>query len=108
MVLMAELPTMLKYSGLMRFGGTGPVLAGFSVAACFLIGYLPRRPQQDCRRTLGFMSGDRNASVSLIIASQACNDLKVLVMVTSTVLLMLLILWPAASWYGRRTSRKSV
>lgn len=48
------------------------------------------------------MSGARNASISLMIASQIFNDQRVLLMITVTVILMLIILVPTAYVLGRR------
>jgi hypothetical protein len=50
------------------------------------------------------MSGARNASIALMIASQAFDDPDVLLMMTLTVTLMRGILLPTAYWLSRRAT----
>jgi len=105
MFLMASLIIILNFAEIVRLIGSGAILAGaIFVIIAFIIGYLVGGPGQDTRRTLGFMSGARNSSISLMIASQVFDDPDVLLMITLTVILMLLILLPTAYWFGRRTA----
>ena len=105
MFLMASLIIILNFAEIVRLIGSGAILAGaIFVIISFIIGYLVGGPGQDTRRTLGFMSGARNSSISLMIASQVFDDPDVLLMITLTVILMLLILLPTAYWFGRRTA----
>ena len=105
MFLMASLIIILNFAEIVRLIGSGAILAGaIFVIISFIIGYLIGGPGQDTRRTLGFMSGARNSSISLMIASQVFDDPDVLLMITLTVILMLLILLPTAYWFGRRTA----
>jgi len=101
--LMAVLIIILHFAEIVRLLGSGTILAGILfVVISFIIGYLLGGPGQDTRRTLGFMSGARNASIALMIASQVFDDPDVLLMITLTVILMLVILLPTAYWFGRR------
>jgi len=101
--LMAALIIILHFAEIIRLLGSGAILAGMIfVIISFMLGYLLGGPGQDTRRTLGFMSGARNASIALMIASQVFDDPDVLLMITLTVILMLVILLPTAYWFGRR------
>jgi BASS family bile acid:Na+ symporter len=103
--LMAVLIIILHFAEIVRLLGSGAILAGaLFIVISFSIGYLLGGPGQDTRRTLGFMSGARNASIALMIASQVFDDPDVLLMITLTVILMLVILLPTAYWFGRRAA----
>jgi predicted Na+-dependent transporter len=103
LLLMAILIIILHFAEIVRLLGSGAILAGMIfVIISFVLGYLLGGPKQDTRLTLGFMSGARNASIALMIASQVFDDPDVLLMITLTVVLMLVILTPAAYWFGRR------
>jgi predicted Na+-dependent transporter len=103
MFLMAVLIIILNFAEILRLIGSGAIFAGtIFVVISFIIGYLLGGPRQDTRRTLGFMSGTRNASISLMIASQVFDDPDVLLMITLTVIMMIVILLPTAYWLGRR------
>jgi bile acid:Na+ symporter, BASS family len=105
MMLMAALLIFVNIAEVMRLAGSGAIPAALIfIAVSFLAGYLLGGPGQDNRRALGLMSGARNASISLVIANQVFNDPAVLLMITVTVILMLIVLLPAALWFGRRTS----
>ncbi len=105
MIVMVTLIIILNYTEIVRLIGTGAILAGaIFVIISFIIGYLLGGPGQDTRRTLGFMSGARNSSVALMIASQVFDNPDVLLMITLTVILMLVILLPTAYWLGRRAA----
>jgi predicted Na+-dependent transporter len=101
--LMAALIIILHFAEIVRLLGSGAILAGLIfVVSSFIIGYLLGGPGQDTRRTLGFMSGARNASIALMIASQVFDNPDVLLMITLTVILMMVILLPTAYWFGCR------
>jgi len=101
--LTAVLIIVLHFSEMMRLIGSGAILAGvLFIIFSFGAGYLLGGPTQDTRLTLGFMSGARNAGIALMVASQVFGDPDVLLMITLTVILMLVILAPAAYWFGRR------
>lgn len=89
--------------------GTGTIGAAivFIVGSVF-VGYLLGGPGRDNRWALAFMSGGRNASISLVIASQVFTDPKVLLMITVTVVLMLVINLPLSIYVGRRSALQQV
>lgn len=74
------------------------------IAAASLVGYLLGGPGIDTRRTLLLMTGARNGSISLVIASQVFSDHKVTLMIIATVILMLVILLPASVYMGRSST----
>jgi bile acid:Na+ symporter, BASS family len=103
MMLMAAMLIFLNITEILKLANSGAIPAALIFIACsFLAGYLLGGPGQDNRRALGLMSGARNASISLMIASQVFNDPKVLLMITATVILMLIVLLPTVLWFGRR------
>jgi len=103
MFLMAVLIIILNFTEILRLIGSGAIFAGaIFIVISFIIGYLFGGPRQDTRQTLGFMSGTRNASISLMIASQVFDNPDVLLMITLTVIMMIVILLPTAYWCGRR------
>jgi predicted Na+-dependent transporter len=105
MLLMAFLIIVLNFREIVRLIGSGALFAGaLFVILSFMIGYLLGGPEQDTRRTLGFMSGARNSSISLMIASQVFDNPDVLLMITLTVIMMLVLLLPTAYWFGRRAA----
>jgi bile acid:Na+ symporter, BASS family len=97
---------MKEIAGLFGTGTIGAVIV-FIVASVF-VGSLLGGPGRDNRWTLAFMSGGRNASISLVIASQVFSDPKVLLMITVTVVLQLALLLPLAIYVGRRTAQRQV
>jgi predicted Na+-dependent transporter len=102
MFLMAGLIIILNFAEIVRLVGSGAILAGMIfVVISFVAGYLLGGPERENKLTLGFMSGARNASISLMIASQVFDNPDVLLMITLTVILMLCILLPAAYWFNR-------
>ena len=105
MFLMAVLIVVLNFSEMLRLIGSGAILAAMIfVVTSFFAGFLLGGPGKDTRLTLGFMSGARNASISLMIASQVFEDPDVLLMITLTVILMMTILLPTAHWFGRQAA----
>jgi BASS family bile acid:Na+ symporter len=103
MFLMATLIIILNFAEIIRLIGTGAILASVMfIVISFIAGYLLGGPGQDTRRTLGFMSGTRNTGIALMIASQVFDNPNVILMITLTVIMMLVILLPAAFWFGRR------
>ncbi len=85
--------------------GTGTIGAAIIfIAGSVFIGYLLGGPGRDNRWTLAFTSGGRNASISLVIASQVFTNPKVLLMITVTVVLQLVIILPLSLYVGRRSA----
>jgi len=84
--------------------GSGTIGAAIVFVGCSVfVGYLLGGTGRDNRWTLAFMSGGRNASISLVIASQVFTDPKVLLMITVTVVLQLAIILPLSLYVGRRS-----
>jgi len=103
MLLLVVVVVVLNHAEILRLVGSGAILAGAAfVVFSFIVGHLFGGPGQDTRRTLGFMSGARNASISFMIASQLFGDSKVLLMIIVTTILFLLILLPTAFVFRRR------
>jgi bile acid:Na+ symporter, BASS family len=103
MILMAVLILLLNFGAIVQLIGSGAIFAAMIfIIISFISGYLLGGPGQDTRRTLGFMSGARNAGIALMIAGQVFDDPDVLLMITMTVIMTLCILLPAACWFGRR------
>lgn len=108
MFLLVALIIILNFRAIVGLSGSRAILAGaIFVATAFIVGYLLGGPRQDTRRTLGFMSGGRNASIALMVASQVFKDPRVLLMITVTVIVMLAILLPAAYLLGRQSWKAS-
>lgn len=103
MVLMAVLIVIRDSRAMLQLVGTRAIGAGalFAVLS-FAGGYMLGGPGQENRRTLAIMSCGRNASISLMIASQVFGEPNVLLMITLTVFVMLSFLLPTAYWLGRR------
>jgi BASS family bile acid:Na+ symporter len=108
MMLMAALLIVLSIPEILRLAKSGAIpTALIFIAGAFLAGYLLGGPGQDNRRALGLMSGARNASISLMIATQVFNDPKVLLMIIATIILMLIVFCrrPYGSVAGQHYSR---
>jgi BASS family bile acid:Na+ symporter len=105
MMLMAALLIVLNITEILRLAKSGAIpTALIFIAGAFLAGYLFGGPGQDNRRALGLMSGARNASISLMIATQVFNDPKVLLMIIAILILMLIVFLPAPLWFVRRAA----
>jgi BASS family bile acid:Na+ symporter len=103
LVLATALIFYVNVGAMARLFGSGALLAAaIFIAASFAAGHLLGGPQRSTRRTLAFLSGTRNASIALMIASEVFADPKVLLMITVTVILMISSLLPAAFVVGRR------
>ena len=96
MLLMAALIILLNYRQMIGLSGTGAISAALIfIVAGFGTGYLAGWPETSTRLVMGYMSGARNASIALMIASQVFGDQpKILLMITLVVILMLLLLLP--------------
>ncbi len=106
MLLMTVLIILLNSGAILGLFGSRAVLAGtVFVVISFIVGYLLGGKGKDKRLTLGFMSGARNASISLMIADQVFQDPKVLLMITVAVIMMIIILFPLALLLGRQNAK---
>jgi BASS family bile acid:Na+ symporter len=95
----------LNIKEIVKLFGSGTIGAVIVfVTASVFGGYLLGGKERDNRWTLGIMSGGRNASISLMIASQVFNDPKVLLMITVTVVMQLLLILPLSLYVGGRAA----
>ncbi|MCK9227603.1 MAG: bile acid:sodium symporter [Syntrophorhabdaceae bacterium] len=109
MILMAIGIVGLNIKEIAGLFGSGTIGAAIVfIAGSVIIGYLLGGPGRDNRWTLAFMSGGRNASISLVIASQVFTDPKVLLMITVTVVLQLVLILPLSLYVGRRSASPQV
>lgn len=88
---------------LLLFGSRAIGVALIYIAITFLVGYMLGGPERGTRIPMGFWLGARNASISMLLASQLFDDPKVLVMVSVTIILMSLVALPTSFWFGRRS-----
>jgi BASS family bile acid:Na+ symporter len=73
----------------------------------FLLGYLLGGPERGNRAPMGYWLGARNASISMLLASELFPDRRVLVMASVTVILMILLELPFSFYLGRRDARQT-
>lgn len=101
MLLMAAIIILLNYKQILELFGTGAILAAIIfIVAGFGTGFLLGLPERATSLAMGYMHGARNASIALMIASQAFSDQpKVLLMITLVVIIMLLVLLPFSYLY---------
>jgi BASS family bile acid:Na+ symporter len=106
MLVMVGLALFLKYKDIFELAGSGALVAAFVfVGISFITGYLLGGPERSTRKVLAVMSGMRNGSVALMIASQTFQDPGALTMVITVILIMYLMIPPTAFWLGRREGR---
>lgn len=65
-LLLTAVIVLLNYDEVLRLADSGAIFVVFS----FIVGHMLWGPGRDTRRTLGFMSGPRNAGISFMVASQ--------------------------------------
>jgi BASS family bile acid:Na+ symporter len=101
MLLMAAIIILLNYKQILDLFGTGAILAAIIfIVVGFGTGFLLGLPERATSLAMGYMHGARNASIALMIASQAFSDQpKVLLMITLVVIIMLLVLLPFSYLY---------
>ena len=101
MILMAAIIILLNYKQILELFGTGAILAAIIfIVVGFGTGFLLGLPERATSLAMGYMHGARNASIALMIASQAFSDQpKVLLMITLVVIIMLLVLLPFSYLY---------
>lgn len=101
MLLMAAIIILLNYKQILELFGTGAILAAIIfIVVGFGTGFLLGLPERATSLAMGYMHGARNASIALMIASQAFSDQpKVLLMITLVVIIMLLVLLPFSYLY---------
>lgn len=90
--------------GLIRILKTGAVVAAVLLTlGSFAVGYLLSAHERSA--VLGLGTAQRNVAGAMVIASQDFTDPDILLMVTASVLVGLLVLFPIASLLSRRTAR---
>ncbi len=88
------------------FGSRAIGVALIYIVLTFLLGYVLGAPERGNRAPMAFWFGARNASISMLLASQLFPDRNVLVMVSVTVILMILLALPTSFWLGRRYAKQ--
>jgi BASS family bile acid:Na+ symporter len=92
---------------ILLFGSRAIGVALIYIVLTFLLGYMLGGPERGNRAPMGFWFGARNASISMLLASQLFPDPNVLVMASVTVILMILLALPTSFWLGRRNARQT-
>lgn len=77
------------------------------IVLTFLLGYLLGGPEHGNRSPMAFWFGARNASISMLLATDLFPDRNVLVMASVTVILMILLALPTSFWLGRRNAQET-
>lgn len=80
---------------------------GGAIVLAFLLGYMLGGPERGNRAPMAFWFGARNASISMLLASELFPDRNVLVMTSVTVILMILLALPTSFWLGRRNATQT-
>jgi predicted Na+-dependent transporter len=94
----------LNYERILGVLGSGAIGAAFSFfAATVTIGYLLGGPEKVNRRTLMLLTGLRNSSMALMIASQVFHDPDELIMIIVAAAIMMCTVVPLSLYIGRRT-----
>lgn len=107
MLLTVVLIVALNYDKfLLLFGSRAIGVALIYIVLTFLVGYMLGGPERGTRVPMSFWLGARNASISMLLASQLFDDPDVLVMVSVTVMLMIVLELPTSYWLGRRSARQ--
>lgn len=107
MVLTVLLIIALNYDKIFLLFGSRAILAAvIYIILSFLVGYILVGPRET-RAPMGFWLGARNASISMLLASQLFVDPQVLVMTSVTVMLMIVLALPTSYWLGRRSAQQT-
>jgi BASS family bile acid:Na+ symporter len=91
---------------LLLFGSRAIGVAVIYVVITFLVGYL-LGGERGTREPMGFWLGARNASISMLLASQLFSDPRVLVMTSVTIIVMIVLALPTSYWLGRRNAQQT-
>lgn len=89
---------------LLLFGTRAIGVAVIYVLATGLLGWVLGGPERANRPPMLFWFGARNASISMLLATQLFPDPNVLVMASVTIIIMIAIALPLSFWLGRRVS----
>ncbi len=106
MALTVVLILALNYDKFLALFGTRAIgVALIYIVITFLLGYVLGGPERGNRAPMGFWFGARNASISMLLASQLFPDRNVLVMASVTIIMMILLALPLSFWLGRRNAQ---
>jgi BASS family bile acid:Na+ symporter len=108
MALTVVLILALNYDKIFSLFGTRALgVAVIYIVITFLLGYLLGGPDRANRAPMAFWFGARNASISMLLASQLFPDPNVLVMASVTVIFMILLMLPTSFLLGRRNAQQT-
>lgn len=108
MALTVVLILALNYDKFLLLFGTRAIgVALIYIFLTFLLGYMLGGPERGNRAPMGFWFGARNASISMLLATQLFPDRNVLVMASVTVIIMILLALPTSYWLGRRNAQET-
>jgi bile acid:Na+ symporter, BASS family len=83
--------------------GSGALaVAAVFIGTLFAVGYVLGGPQEQIRGVLGLGTAARNVGAALLPASQSFSEPKIMVMLVASIIVMLIVLLPAARWLQRR------
>jgi predicted Na+-dependent transporter len=105
LALLLVLMLALNYKNVIALFGTGAIVATLLFLVLALVaGYLLGGPRTDTKRVLALGTGQRNLSAAFIIAgSNFASQPKVLVYVAAAGLVGMVVLFPAAGEFGKRS-----
>ncbi len=105
MVLTVVLIVGLNYDKfILLFGSRAIGVALIYVVLTGVVGYVLGGPERGNRAPMSFWFGARNASISMLLASQLFPDPNVLVMTSVTIIIMIALALPTSFWLGRRSA----
>jgi BASS family bile acid:Na+ symporter len=97
----------LNYDKFLLLAGSRAIaVALIYIVVTFLLGFLLGGPERGNRVPMAYWLGARNASISMLLASDLFPDRNVLVMASVTVILMILLALPLSFLLGRRHARQ--
>jgi BASS family bile acid:Na+ symporter len=106
MALTVVLIFVLNYDKFLALIGTRAIgVALIYIFVTFVLGYLLGGPERGNRVPMAYWLGARNASISMLLASDLFPDRNVLVMASVTVILMITLELPFSFLLGRRHAR---
>ncbi len=97
----------LQYDRLFQVIGSGAIGGAFSFfAASMFVGYLLGGPKKGNRRTLIVMTGLRNVTMALMIASQVFSDPDELIMIVVAAVMQICTVVPLSLYLGHRAAKE--
>ncbi len=108
MALTVVLIFVLNFEKILSLFGTRAIgVALIYVVLTGLLGYVLGGPERGNRAPMLFWFGARNASISMLLATQLFPDRNVLVMASVTIIIMIAIALPLSFWLGRRNPQQT-